>query len=78
MRYLRNKQDGFIYDWNEILAANPLCEEVTEEEAYPERFIPAKQKGRKTTIALETKEIPEAPVTVNEELNIEASRGINV
>ena len=39
MRYLRNIKDGFIYEWNEILASNPLCREVTEQEAYPERFI---------------------------------------
>ena len=31
-RYLRNKVDGTIYGWNSILAANPKCEEVTEEE----------------------------------------------
>lgn len=39
MRYLRNRKDGTIYEWHEILARNPLCEEVTEEQAFPERFI---------------------------------------
>ena len=43
-RYLRNRRDGTIYHWNEILAENILCEEVTEEEAFPEKFIPKKQK----------------------------------
>jgi len=76
MRYLRNKNDGTIYGWNEILAENPLCEEVTEKEAFPEKFIPEKQKGRKTGLALETKEIPEAPVLTNEDLNLEASKGL--
>lgn len=76
MRYLKNKNDGTIYEWNEILAANPLCEEVTEQEAYPENHIPAKQKGRKTGLALETKDIPEAPVLTNEDLNLEASKGL--
>lgn len=38
MRYLRNRRDGTIYEWNPILAENPLCQEVTPEEAYPERF----------------------------------------
>jgi hypothetical protein len=33
-RYLRNKNDGFIYGYNEILAANPDVEEVTEAEAF--------------------------------------------
>lgn len=76
MRYLRNKKDGFIYDWHPILAENPLCEEVTEEEAYPERFVPKAQKGRKSKLALETEDVPEEPAIVNEELNIEASRGL--
>lgn len=75
-RYLRNKRDGFIYDWNPILAENPICEEVTEEQAYPERFVPKTQKGRKSKLALETEDVPEEPVVVNEELNIEASRGL--
>lgn len=76
MRYLRNKKDGFIYEWNAILAENPLCEEVTAEEAFPERFVPKKQKGRKSGLALETVDVPEEPVVTNEELNIEASRGL--
>jgi hypothetical protein len=75
MRYLKDKS-GFIYEWNEILAENPACKEVTEEEAYPERFVPKKQKGRKSGLALETEEVPEEPAIVNEELNIEASRGL--
>ena len=29
-RWLRNIKDGEIYGWNEILAENPLTEEVTE------------------------------------------------
>jgi hypothetical protein len=77
-RYLRNKKDGFIYDWNPILAENPLCEEVTEEEAFPEKFIPKKQRGRKSDLDLATPEeqIPEAPPVTNEEVNAEASRGL--
>lgn len=75
-RFLRNKRDGFIYDWNPILAENPICEEVTEEQAYPERFVPKTQKGRKSKLALETEDVPEEPVVINEELNIEASRGL--
>jgi hypothetical protein len=73
-KYLRDKT-GFIYDWNPILAKNPDCEEVTEQEAYPENFIPKKQANRKTGLALETENIPEAP-TGNEELNQEASKGL--
>jgi hypothetical protein len=75
MRYLKDK-NGFIYEWNAILAENPSCTEVTEEQAYPERFVPKKQKGRKSGLVLETEDVPEEPVVVNEELNIEASRGL--
>ena len=46
IRYLRNRVDGFIYEWSAQLAAHPKCEEVTEEEAYPERFIKAVMAGR--------------------------------
>lgn len=77
MRYLRDT-GGFIYEWNEILAANPACVEVTEEEAFPEKFIPKKQKGRKSGLTLETpaEEIPEEPAYENAELNAEASKGL--
>ena len=75
MRYLRNRRDGTIYEWDEILAANPLCEEVTEEQAFPEKFVPAAQKTRKTKLKLETEEVPEAP-DGNPDLNNEASKGL--
>jgi hypothetical protein len=77
MRYLKDRS-GFIYEWNEILAANPACTEVTEEEAYPEKFVPKKQKGRKSGLVLETpvEEIPVEPAYENVELNAEASRGL--
>ncbi len=77
MRYLRDA-GGFIYEWNEILAANPACVEVTEEEAFPEKFIPKKQKGRKSGLKLETpvEEIPTEPAYENAELNAEASKGL--
>ena len=79
-RYLRGKKDGFIYDYTELLAENPMVEEVTEEEAFPEKFVPKAQKGRKTGLKLETpaEEIPVAPAVENEELNLEASKGLNV
>jgi hypothetical protein len=80
MRYLRNKVDGFIYEWNEILARHPKCEEVTEEEAYPERFAPAsvveKAKRRTKRIELSTDDIPEPPVYTSPELSADASRGL--
>ena len=79
MQYLRNKNDGFIYEWNEILAKNALCEEVTEEEAYPERFMtPAveKAKRRMKRLELSTDDIPEEPVYTSPELSADASRDL--
>ena len=38
-RWLRNKVDGTIYGWDPILARNPKCEEVSEEVAFPEKFL---------------------------------------
>ena len=75
-RFLRNKKDGFVYDWNPILAENPLCEEVTEQQAFPEKFIPKNQKGRKTGLSLATEDVPVEPPVGNEELNLEASKGL--
>lgn len=79
MRYLRNKNDGFIYEWDEILSKNVLCEEVTEEEAYPERFLtPSVEKAKRRTKRLElsTDDIPEEPVYTSPELSADASRDL--
>ncbi len=76
-RWLRNIKDGEIYGWDEILAENPLTEEVTEEQAFPEKFIPKKQKGRKTKVKLKTEVIPEDEKAVNMELAEEATKGID-
>ena len=79
MKYLRNKNDGFIYEWNEILSKNVLCEEVTEEEAYPERFLtPSVEKAKRRTKRLElsTDDIPEEPVYTSPELSADASRDL--
>jgi hypothetical protein len=86
--YIRVKKDGFIYDYNEILAKNPGCEVVTEEVAFPERFIPAHAKERveefkktkgarkKSTLDLTTENIPESPPYTPPELAEEAARGM--
>lgn len=74
-RWLKNTVDGEIYEWDEILADNPKTVEVTEEQAFPEKFIPKKQKGRKSKVALET-EVPEEPDNTPPELADEATRGL--
>jgi|TARA_A100000172_G_scaffold57065_1_gene36904 hypothetical protein len=76
-RWLRNIKDGEIYGWDEILAENPLTEEVTEEQAFPEKFIKKKQKGRKTKVNLKTEVIPAEEKAVNIELAEEATKGID-
>lgn len=75
-RWLKNKKDGTIYEWNAILADNPLCEEITEEQAFPERFVPKAQRGRKAKIKLDTKDVPQEPDNTPIELAEEASRGL--
>jgi hypothetical protein len=84
MRYLRNRVDGTIYEWDEILAENLKCEEVTEEEAYPERFIKPEmvetvekvRKRTKKSLDLTTEEVPEPPPYTDPELAADASRGL--
>ena len=75
-RWLRNTIDGTIYGWNEILAENPKTEEVTEEQAFPEKFMTKEQKGRKAKVKLETKEIEE-PSSTSVELAEEVTRNIS-
>ena len=87
--YIRVKKDGFLYDYNEILAKNPACEVVTEQEAFPERFVPAhvadrvgtpenpkRATKRKAALDLTTADIPEAPPYTSPELAAEASKGL--
>ena len=82
--YIRVKKDGFIYEYNEILAGNTGCEVVPEEIAYPERFMPveapkrvaAVRKKRGTALDLSTADIPEDPAYTPPELAAEASRGM--
>ena len=83
--YLRNKKDGFIYGWNKILAENPLCEPVTEEEAFPERFVKPKQiaaakktrarRGNKA-LNLSTDDIQDEPKYVAPEIEVDASKDL--
>ena len=83
--YLRNKKDGFIYGWNEILAKNPLCESVTEEEAFPERFVKPEQvvavkktraKRKTKALDLSTDDIQDEPKYVAPEIEADASKDL--
>lgn len=87
--YIRVKKDGFIYDYNEQLAKHPSCEVISEEQAFPERFVPAhvadrvetpeKPKRvvrRKAALDLTTADIPEAPPYTSPELAEDAAKGL--
>ena len=84
-RWLKHRTDGTIYEWDPILGKHPKLIEVTEEEAFPERFVPvaaieavAKKRTRKprAPVNLYTDDIPEEPEYTNPELNAEASKGL--
>ena len=75
-RWLRNIIDGEIYGWNEVLAENPRTEEVTEEEAFPEKHMPKKQRGRPAKVDLKTEDIPDPKGETPPELAEEASKGL--
>lgn len=82
--FIRVKKDGFIYDYNEILAKNPGCEVIPEEIAYPERFVKEEvvEKVKKTRakrnygLDLSTGEIPEDTRSPNADIDIDASRNL--
>lgn len=76
MRYLININDGTIYEWNEFLAVHPSCRECTEEEAFPEKFIPKSARGRVPKVTLQTPDIPAEEDTSNPEVDADASRGL--
>lgn len=70
-KYLRHREDGFIHGWTAALAALPELEEVTEEQAFPERFAPKITKARKAKVNLHTDDIPEPPKVENMDINAE-------
>lgn len=78
-RYIRVKKDGFIYGYNEILAKNPECEVVDEDEVIPAQSvieeIVAKRSGRpRAALDLSTADIPEPPPHTPPELAADATR----
>ncbi len=79
-RWLRHKKDGTIYPYNDITAKNPAVEEVPEELAFPERFMPAKQKGREAKLDLGTNETAVSKAKPQKgtkpELAAEAAKGL--
>lgn len=74
-QYLRHKTKGTIYSWNTQIAKNPDVEAITEEEAFPERFIPKEIKARKPKLKIDVP-IEEPPPIEFPDINADASRGL--
>lgn len=79
-RYLKSKKDGDIFIWHELMAKNENVYEVTEQEAFPERFMPDTAKTRSSTLAdkLATPEgtIDRATTGTPPELSKDAAKGL--
>jgi hypothetical protein len=79
-RWLKHTDDGYIFGWTEDLSKHPKLREVTEEEAFPEKFVPAplakKAATRKKKLDVSTDDIPQEPEPSNPELNQDASKGL--
>ena len=71
VKYLKHKEKGTIYNWTPAFALVPTLEEVTEEQAFPERFAPAITKGRKAKVNLTTEDIPEPPALKFDDIDAE-------
>ena len=70
-KYLRHIEKGTIYNWTPVLAQHSSVVEVSEEEAFPERFAPKIVKNRKAKVDLHTDDIPEPPKVENMDINAE-------
>ncbi len=55
-RWLRHIKDGTIYGYSPAMRNNPMVEEVTEEQAFPENHIPEANVGRESVVDLSTDE----------------------
>lgn len=76
-KYLRAKTNGFVFEYNDRLAMLPEWEEVTEEQAFPERFAPVDLAKRETKVELTVSEAALAQPPVSPELEAEATRSMN-
>jgi len=74
-RFLKHRLNGRVYSYHKYLAENKDFYEVSEQEAFPEKFMPAKQKGRKSGLSLETPDVPEPPEG-SEELNEQLTKDL--
>jgi hypothetical protein len=75
-QFLRHKTKGTIYSWNTQIAKNPDVEAITEEEAFPERFISKEVKARKPKVLIDQVVVEEPPPIEFPEINADATRGL--
>lgn len=80
-RWLKHKTDGYIFGWSPYLEGRSDLYEVTEEEAFPEKFVPKKlvkkaTSSRKKALDVSTDDIPEEPAYTSDELGADASRDL--
>jgi hypothetical protein len=74
MRYLLSTANNMVFEWDPILADNPLCVEISVERAFPERFMPKAATKRKTKLNFETPEVPEE-FPMDPALSTQAAKG---
>lgn len=64
--------DGTIHGWNQWLAQEPGMREVSEEQAYPERFV--KGGKRKAAVDMTTEAPAEPPNDANQSSGLQLSK----
>jgi hypothetical protein len=86
-RWLRVKRDGFLYEWDPILANNAACEEVADHVLFPEMYVQnpepttQKQRGRPKKdlgaeqLAATAKENENPPPFSTDEFSTDVGRG---
>jgi hypothetical protein len=49
-RWLRNRNDGTLYEWNEILSENALCEEIPDSMVFPAAYVNTASQAPDTAV----------------------------
>ena len=84
--FMRHREKGTIYNWagdDQVFIDNPHLEKVTEEMAFPERFVPKhsaarveRKRGRQPKAALDLETILEEDDHTPPALAEEAAKGL--
>lgn len=65
-RLLRQRGTGRVYTWDPYIAARDDMQEVTEEQAYPERFMPTEVERFRGRLVLDFGNLDEAEPSLEE------------